>query len=73
MPVRLRRFIGMILLVTLVLVYVLIVAIIAMATLGGANVMIQFAYFAFTGLLWVLPAMLIVKWMYKPPKNRSEA
>jgi predicted transporter len=66
MPVRLRKFIGMIMLVTMVLVYVFVVAVIAVFRLAEASALVQFVYFAFTGLFWVLPAMLIVKWMEKP-------
>lgn len=72
MPVRLRKFIGMILLVTLVFVYVSVVAVIGMATLSEAKVAIQFVYYAVAGLLWVLPAMWIVKWMHKPPRESGE-
>ncbi len=66
MPVRLRKFIGMLLLVSMVIVYVFFVAVIAVYRLADANGMVQFIYFAITGLLWVPPAMLIVKWMEKP-------
>jgi hypothetical protein len=33
--------------------------------------LVHFAYFLLSGLLWVLPAMLIVKWMYGTPKKGS--
>jgi hypothetical protein len=71
MPPRLRKFIGMILLVSMVLVYVFIVAVIAVFRLAEASALIQFIYFAVTGLLWVLPAMLIVKWMEKPQNGKN--
>jgi hypothetical protein len=62
----------MILLVTLVFVYVSIVAVIGIATLSEANMAIQFVYYAIAGLLWVLPAMGIVKWMHKAPRESGE-
>lgn len=68
MPVRLRKLIGMIVLVTLVIVYAIVATIVAVAQLAESGPLAHLAYFFFTGLLWVLPAMLIVKWMSKAPK-----
>ncbi|MGV8939212.1 MAG: DUF2842 domain-containing protein [Allorhizobium sp.] len=66
MPVRLRKFIGTILIVVLVLVYALLATTIATLTLGSSPWWMHFLYFLLTGLLWVLPAMLIIKWMAGP-------
>ncbi len=66
MPVRLRKFIGTILIVVLVLLYALLANTIAVATLGDAPWWAHLLYFSLTGLLWVLPAMLIIKWMAGP-------
>lgn len=66
MPVRLRKFIGTILIIVLVLVYAVVANTIAVATLGNAPWWGHLLYFLFTGLLWVLPAMLIIKWMAGP-------
>jgi hypothetical protein len=71
MPVRLKKFIGTILLVGLVAVYALLATIIAVAQLAESSALVHLAYFFFTGLLWVLPAMWIIKWMATPPKSRS--
>eukprot|EP00521_Asterionellopsis_glacialis_P005513 CAMPEP_0195274118 /NCGR_PEP_ID=MMETSP0706-20130129/16950_1 /TAXON_ID=33640 /ORGANISM="Asterionellopsis glacialis, Strain CCMP134" /LENGTH=54 /DNA_ID=CAMNT_0040330909 /DNA_START=39 /DNA_END=203 /DNA_ORIENTATION=- len=32
---------------------------------------IHMAYFLVTGLLWVLPAMWLIKWMETPPKSKA--
>jgi hypothetical protein len=66
MPIRLRKLIGTILIVVLVLLYALLANTIAVATLADAPSWAQFLYFLLTGLLWVLPAMLIIKWMAGP-------
>jgi hypothetical protein len=71
MPVRLKKFIGMILLVLLVIVYALVAVTIAATKLADAGGFVHFLYFLFTGLLWVLPAMLLVRWMEKKPKPRN--
>lgn len=70
MPVRLRRLIGSILLVALVIVYALVASAVAVARLGDASAWTQLAFFLFSGLLWVLPAMAIVSWMARPGKQR---
>ncbi|MBY5411170.1 DUF2842 domain-containing protein [Rhizobium leguminosarum] len=69
MPVRLRKFIGTILIIVLVLVYALVANTIAVATLGSAPWWGHLLYFLLTGLLWVLPAMVIIKWMAGPPQR----
>jgi ABC-type sugar transport system permease subunit len=66
MPVRLRKFIGTILIIVLVLVYALVANTIAVATLGNAPWWGHLLYFLLTGLLWILPAMVIIKWMAGP-------
>ncbi|MGR9135380.1 DUF2842 domain-containing protein [Rhizobium leguminosarum] len=69
MPIRLRKFIGTILIILLVLVYALVANTIAVATLGNAPWWGHLLYFLFTGLLWVLPAMVLIKWMAGPPQK----
>lgn len=66
MPIRLKKLVGMILLVTLVILYALIATSVASATLGGSSGWVHLAYFGLTGILWVVPAMLIIKWMAGP-------
>lgn len=68
MPVRIKKLIGTVLLVLLVTVYALVATIVAVAQLAESGPLVHLAYFFFTGILWVLPAMLIIKWMVKPPK-----
>lgn len=67
---RLRKLVGMIALVTLVLVYAVLATAVAVARLAESGPLVHLAYFFFTGLLWVLPAMLIIRWMAGPkPKG----
>jgi hypothetical protein len=72
MPPRLRKLIGTVLIIILVLVYALVATTIAAATLGESAWWVHLLYFLFTGLLWILPAMLIIKWMEKPAKSRDK-
>ena len=72
MPPRLRKLIGTVLIIILVLVYALVATTVAAATLGQSPWYIHLLYFTVTGLLCILPAMLIIKWMEKPGKPRDE-
>lgn len=66
MPPRLRKLVGTVLIIVLVIVYALVATTVASATLGQSPWWIHLLYFLFTGLFWILPAMLIIKWMEKP-------
>jgi hypothetical protein len=72
MPPRLRKLIGTVLIIVLVLVYALVATTVAAATLGTSPWWIHLLYFTVTGLLWILPAMVIIKWMEKPARRRDE-
>ena len=71
MPVRLRKFIGTIAIVTLVIVYALTATTLATAVLNNKPWWAALIYFVVTGLLWILPAMVIIKWMAGSPSDRS--
>lgn len=66
MPVRLRKLIGTVLLVLLVIVYAIVATVFAVAQLAESSPLVQFSFFLFSGLLWVLPAMVLIKWMAGP-------
>lgn len=69
MPVRLKKLIGTFLLVLLVSVYAIVATIVAVAQLAESGPLVHLAYFLLSGLLWVLPAMLIIKWMATPSRS----
>ncbi len=66
MPLRLKKLIGTVLIVVLVILYALIATSIASAYLGASSGWVHLAYFALSGVLWIVPAMLIIKWMAGP-------
>ena len=68
MPIRLKKLIGAILLVALVIVYALVATMIAVAQLSQSGPLVHLAFFLIGGLVWILPAMGIIKWMMLPPK-----
>lgn len=69
MLVRLRKFIGMVALVALVVVYAILSTAIAVAQLADAGPLMHLAYYFLTGLLWIIPAMFIIRWMIGRPQN----
>ncbi|MGO4565023.1 DUF2842 domain-containing protein [Rhizobium sp. 2YAF20] len=69
MPIRLRKFIGTILLIVLVLAYAFIATTVAVNALGTSPWWIHLTYFFLSGLLWILPAMLLIKWMAGPKRQ----
>lgn len=71
MPVRLKIFIGTFILVALVAVYAIVATAIAVAQLAESGPLVHLLYFFLTGLLWVLPAMVVVKWMLTEPKGKD--
>lgn len=68
MPVRLKKLIGTVLLILLVIVYALAATTVAVAQLAESGPLTHFVFFLLSGLLWILPAMAIIKWMVLPPK-----
>jgi hypothetical protein len=71
MPPRLRKLVGAIVLVAFVALYAMIAMTIAAAKLPGAAALVQLAYFAIAGLLWVIPAALLVTWMQRPERPKK--
>ncbi|PWL18083.1 DUF2842 domain-containing protein [Falsochrobactrum shanghaiense] len=70
MPVRLKKLIGTFLLVALVIIYAILATLVAVAVLAESSVWVHLFYFFFTGILWVLPAMGIIWWMERPPRQK---
>lgn len=66
MTSRTRKLVGTILLLVLVTVYALAAMFVAIALQVNASKAVEMAYYVVAGLLWVLPAAVIVTWMSKP-------
>ncbi len=66
MNVRMRKFVGSIILVVFLIVYALIAMSLGSGRITEAQIGIKVLYFAVAGLLWVLPAGLLVRWMHRP-------
>ncbi len=66
MPVRIRKLIGAVALLALVVVWALLAMAIAQPALASANGLVAGLYYVLVGLGWVLPAMPLIKWMSRP-------
>ena len=63
MPIRLRKLIGAVALIALVIVWALLAMALAQTVLTSVSGWIAVIYYVVAGLGWVLPAMPLVRWM----------
>jgi hypothetical protein len=63
LPVRVRKLIGAVALLALVMVWALLAMALAQVVDLGSNRVLEFVYYAVAGLGWVLPAMPLISWM----------
>jgi hypothetical protein len=69
MPIRTRKLLGTIALLIFIMVYVLLAMSVAVVLqVRGVGPLGELAYYTIAGLIWVLPAGLIVQWMAKDPE-----
>ena len=71
MPIRLRKLIGAVALIVLVMAWALVAMAVAQFPAIKANGVIEVIYYVVAGLGWVLPAMPLVKWMYDGIRDGS--
>lgn len=72
MPVRIKKLIGSIIIVTLALCYAVIATTVASARLADASGWVHLLYFLVTGLFWVVPAIFLISWMTRPGKAEQQ-
>ena len=66
MSSRTRKLIGTILILIFLIFYALIVAAIANPILRDMGKFGEFLFYLITGLAWIFPAGIIIKWMQRP-------
>jgi hypothetical protein len=66
MSIRLRKLVGAIMLIVLVVTWALLAMALAQSPLVKANGAIEVIYYVIAGLGWVLPAMPLIRWMSRP-------
>jgi uncharacterized membrane protein len=68
MNIRLKKLIGTVMLIALVVIYALAATTFATYRLADSSAWAHLAFFVFSGILWVLPAMWLISWMERKPK-----
>lgn len=66
MNIRARKFIGLFALLALIFVYCLAAMLVAVHYVLDQHGVVQAVYFVIGGLLWLPPAMMLIKWMQRP-------
>jgi hypothetical protein len=69
MPIRLRKLIGGVLLIILVVSWALVAMAVAQFDVIKANGVVEAIYYVVAGLAWVLPAMPLIRWMARPDRE----
>jgi predicted membrane channel-forming protein YqfA (hemolysin III family) len=72
MPIRLRKLIGAVALLLLVVVWALLAMALAQFPALKANGVVEVLYYVVAGLSWVLPAMPLIRWMSRPDAPAGE-
>jgi uncharacterized protein DUF2842 len=66
MQARTRKLVGTVLLLIFLAIYVAAAVTIGATHIVAAPAWVEFAYFLAAGLLWVIPAGLLIRWMQRP-------
>ena len=66
MKIRTRKLIGAFALLALVAVWSLLAMALAQSVLTDINGLVAVIFYVVAGLGWVVPAMLLIKWMARP-------
>ena len=66
MTLRTRKLVGAIVLILFLAVYALAAMMAAIVLQVSASKVVELVYYPVAGLLWVPPAMWLVKWMQRP-------
>lgn len=72
MTQRQRKLAGTVFLLLLVAIYALLaLAVAIILQVWNASKVAELLYYIFAGLLWVVPAGVIIKWMQKPDASNT--
>jgi hypothetical protein len=71
MPIRVRKLIGAVALLVLIVVWTILAMALAYAVFRLENPFLAAVYYVVAGIGWVLPAMPLVRWMLRPDPERG--
>ena len=66
MSSKTRKFLGTCLLLTFLAIYTMLTLALGVAILPSASPGIELMFYAMAGMVWCLPAGMIISWMAKP-------
>ena len=66
MTVRTRKLVGTIVLVVFLAIYALLAMVAATAVPINSNKLAELIYFILAGMIWNIPAGVLIRWMQKP-------
>ncbi len=69
MQIRTRKLIGTLLLLGFLALYSAVVVALAAGRIATAPPLAQFAFFLVAGLVWVVPAGFLIRWMTRPAQS----
>ena len=67
LPLKARKIAGTAMLLVFIPVYALLAVRVAVAHVPQGSILAQTVFFAIAGLIWIVPAGLIIRWMLRPP------
>ena len=70
MPIRIRKLLGAVALIILVVTWALVAMAVAQFPVVKANAFLETLYYVLAGLGWVLPAMPLIRWMSHGERRR---
>ncbi len=71
MTVRQRKFVGILIILAILVVYAMAAVSLGDVLISTAPPALQLAYLAVAGLLWAVPAGLVIRWMQRPDRDRG--
>ena len=70
MSPRIRKLVGTILLLVVLIIYSLVVMLVASVVLHeDRSKIVELIFYAVAGIAWIFPAGLLIRWMYAPRPN----
>lgn len=69
MTIRTRKFVGTVGLLVFLAVYALVAMLVAVVLQVSDSKLVELAYYVVAGLLWIIPAGLLIRWMQRPEQS----
>lgn len=70
MTIRTRKLVGTLVLLAFIMIYALLaMAAAVVLQVNQVSKLVELAFYAIAGLVWILPAGLIISWMGRPDKS----